>query len=169
VNASSLERGIGMLALFFALGIVPVAGGIRTATAAEESNCTDSSAPCQAEEGEGEDAADAAKIDMFVRARQGYSDARKSGDFTEPLKLSRQLAAQGSRAGKGLLRMIYMQLGLGAHKDYVQAYVWLSEGMAADPSNLRKGATESLVRWRKRLEEKMTPDQIAQAKTLSGS
>lgn len=116
--------------------------------------------PCQADEAKRQ-ADEAERIAIFVRARKGYEDARTSGDFSEPLALSRQLAAQGNRAGKALLKMVYIQLGLGAHRDNVQAYRWLSEGIA--------GGADYLVKWRERLEGKMTPDQIADAKKLSGN
>ena len=53
-----------------------------------------------------------------------------------------------------------VQLGWGAHRDYVQAYVWLSEGIA--------GGNESLRRWRDKLVEKMTAEQVAQAKERAG-
>ena len=167
INASSLARGIGILAIFFALGIVPAASGIESATAAE-ADCTseDSSAPCQTEEDRAENAKE---IDMFVRARNGYNQARTSGDFTEPLTLTRQLAAQGNGAGKGLLRMVYMQLGSGAHKDYVQAYAWLSEGIARSADYPVKGGAVFVSKWRRRLEEKMTSEQIADAKKLAGN
>jgi hypothetical protein len=55
--------------------------------------------------------------------------------------------------------MVHMQLGWGAHKDYVQAYVWLSEAIA--------GGSDYLVTWRKMLTEKMTPEQLAKAKELT--
>ena len=51
-------------------------------------------------------------------------------------------------------------MGWGAHRDYVQAYAWLSEGIA--------GGAEYLVQWRKMLAEKMTPEQVAAAKKLAG-
>lgn len=190
VDASSVERSIAVFAMSFALASVSVASGIGSATAAEtaataaETECPseDNSVPCQADEAKRQadeakreadeaerEADEAERIAIFVRARKGYEDARTSGDFSESLVLSRQLAAQGNRAAKGLLRMVYMQLGSGTHKDYVQAYVWLSEGIARSADYPVKGGADFVSKWRKRLEEKMTPDQIAQAKKLAGN
>jgi len=42
----------------------------------------------------------------------------------------------------------------------VQAYTWLSQGI--------KAGDDYLVPWRKMLMEKMTPEQIAQAKERAG-
>lgn len=57
--------------------------------------------------------------------------------------------------------MVYMQLGWGAHRDYVQAYSWLSEGIA--------DGVKYLVTWREKLIAKMTPDQLAQAKKTNSN
>ncbi len=98
---------------------------------------------------------------IYVKGRDAYDGARTSGDFSEALALSRQLAAKGDKNGERLLKMVYLQLGWGAHRDYVQAYVWLSEGIA--------GGGDYLVAWRNKLMEKMTPEQVAEAKKLAGS
>lgn len=97
----------------------------------------------------------------YVKARNAYDNARTSGDFSETLVLSRGLAAQGDKNGERLLKMVYLQLGWGAHRDYVQAYGWLSEGIA--------GGADYLVRWRQILTEKMTADQLAEAKKMAGN
>lgn len=153
INASVVERSIVGLAISFVLAVVPVTSGISPATAAEtQCPSEDSSAPCQADED---------RIAVYVKGRNAYDNARMSGDFSEALALSRQLAAQGDRNGERLLKMVYLQLGWGAHRDYVQAYVWLSEGIA--------GGGDYLVRWRQILAEKMTSDQVAEAKKMAGN
>jgi len=154
INASVVERSIVGFAIVFVLAVVPVMSGISPATAAEtECPSEDDSAPCKADKGD--------RMAVYVMGRNAYDNARTSGDFSEALALSRQLAAQGDRNGERLLKMVYLQLGWGAHRDYVQAYVWLSEGIA--------GGADYLVRWRKILEEKMTPDQVAEAKKMAGN
>lgn len=142
------------LAIFFVLAVVPVSNGISPATAAE-TQCPpeDESAPCRADK---ED-----RMALYVMGRNAYDNARTSGDFSEALALSRQLAAQGDKNGERLLKMVYLQLGWGAHRNYVQAYVWLSEGIA--------GGADYLVRWRQILAEKMTPEQVAEAKKAAGN
>lgn len=67
----------------------------------------------------------------------------------------------GDKNGERLLKMVYMQLGWGAHRDYVQAYGWLSEGIA--------DGVKYLVTWREKLIAKMTPDQLAQAKKTNSN
>ena len=57
------------------------------------------------------------------------------------------------------LKMVHMQLGRGVHKDYVQAYVWLSEDMPGDDDYVEK--------WRKMLAAKMTAEQLEQARSLT--
>ena len=97
---------------------------------------------------------------MYAVGRKAYDAARQSGDFTEALSWSRKLAAAQEKNGERLLKMVYLQLGWGAHRDYVQAYVWLSEAIA--------GGDDYLVQWRKMLVDKMTPEQVAQAKKQAG-
>jgi hypothetical protein len=153
INASVVKRSIVGLAISFVLAAVPVTSGFSPATAAEtQCPSEDNPAPCQADED---------RIAVYVKGRNAYDNARTSGDFSEALALSRQLAAQGDRNGERLLKMVYLQLGWGAHRDYVQAYVWLSEGIA--------GGADYLVRWRQILAEKMTSDQIAEAKKMAGN
>ena len=146
-------RSIARLAIYFVLALVS-AGGFSPASAAE-TQCSpeDDSAVCQVERDN--------RMAVNVKARNAYDNARTSGDFSEALALSRQLAAQRDKNGERLLKMVYLQLGWGAHRDYVQAYVWLSEGIA--------GGADYLVRWRKILAEKMTSDQLAEAKKMAGN
>jgi hypothetical protein len=153
-NASVAERSIVGLAIFLILAVVPVASGISPATAAEtQCPSEDNSALCDADKAD--------RMALYVKGRNAYDTARTSGDFSEALALSRQLAAQRDRNGERLLKMVYLQLGWGAHRDYVQAYVWLSEGIA--------GGADYLVRWRQILAEKMTPEQVAEAKKMAGN
>ena len=65
--------------------------------------------------------------------------------------------------GNMLLKMVYLQLGSGAHRDYVQAHVWLREAIDSSEENLY------LVLWLERLEAKMGPEQIEKAKQLAAN
>ena len=153
-NASVVERSIVGLAISFVVAVVPVTIGISPASAAEtECASEDDSALCQSDKSD--------RMAVYVRGRNAYDNARTSGDFSEAFALARQLAAQGDKNGERLLKMVYLQLGWGAHRDYVQAYVWLSEGIA--------GGADYLVRWRQILAEKMTPEQVAEAKKMAGN
>lgn len=150
---SIVTRLLASLAIAFALVIAPGFGGVVTSTAAEgECPPGDEWVACEAEKGD--------RMAIYAKGRDAYEAARTSGDFSDALALSRQLAVKGDKNGERLLKMVYLQLGWGAHRDYVQAYVWLSEGIA--------GGADYLVRWRKMLAEKMTPEQLAEAKKLAG-
>ncbi len=148
-----LRRLVPALALAFAC-----AAGVAddtvdaVADAAPECPAGDGWNLCQAEKGD--------YAAMYSVARRAYDDARVSGDFTTALDWSRRLAATGEKNGERLLKMAYIQLGWGTHRDYVQAYIWLSEGIA--------GGADYLGHWRSTLAGKMTPDQIAEAKKRAG-
>ena len=99
------------------------------------------------------------RMALYRMGRTAYENARESGDFSEALQLSRRLVAAGDENGERLLKMVHMQLGRGVHKDYVQAYVWLSEDMPGDDDYVEK--------WRKMLAAKMTAEQLEQARSLT--
>ncbi|NIO38891.1 MAG: hypothetical protein GTO41_01045 [Burkholderiales bacterium] len=92
--------------------------------------------------------------------RTAYDNARETGDFSEPLRIGRELVAQNERNGKRLLKMTHLQLSWGNHKDYVQAYVWLVED--------RESGIDYLDPLIRNLGDKMTPEQLARAKVLTG-
>jgi len=148
-----MTRSFVRFTILSALTFALLAGGIARSRAAEsECPAGDSWVPCQAEKGD--------PAAMYVMGRQAYDGARTSGDFTEALGWSRKLVAAKEKNGERLLKMVYIQLGWGAHRDYVQAYVWLSEAIRA--------GDDYLVPWRKMLAEKMTSVQLAQAKQRAG-
>ncbi|MEO6023988.1 MAG: hypothetical protein ABIP64_12890 [Burkholderiales bacterium] len=131
-----------------ALALLFLVCELGPASAAEtECAVTDDWVACQAQKGD--------RMAIYTQGRNAYEGARTSGDFSEALTYSRQLAAAGDKNGERLLKMVYMQLGWGAHRDYVQSYVWLTEGIA--------GGADYLVQWRNMLTKKMTPDQITEA------
>jgi hypothetical protein len=148
-----MTRSFVGLAILLAFTFVRWAGGIGYVSAAE-SECPsgDEWVLCQAQKGD--------PMAMYMMGRRAYEDARTSGDFTGALTWSRRLAAARDENGERLLKMVYLQLGWGAHRDYVQAYVWLSEAIAAGDGYL--------MPWRNKLVEKMTSEQVAEAKKRTG-
>lgn len=139
-------------ALCSALAVAFATSGMRFAAA--ETACTsDDEAVCKAEKDE--------RMALYTLGRNAYDTARTSGDFTEAVRVSRKLATNGDKNGERLLKMVYIQLGSGAHRDNVQAYVWISEGIAE--------GIDYAPLWRKKLTEKMTPDQLAEAKKTVGN
>jgi hypothetical protein len=59
-----------------------------------------------------------------------------------------------------MMKQVYVQLALGSHKNYVEAYRWLAEAMA----NEEKYPRLEINRLLDQLSEKMTPEQLAEAK-----
>lgn len=124
------------------------------AVAAEMPVCeSEDEAACMADRDE--------RVAIYAKGRDAYDNARNSGDFSEALILSRQLASKGDKNGERLLKMVHLQLGWGVHKNFIQAYGWLSEGIA--------GGGDYLLHWRNLLAEKMTPEQLAEAKKKAGN
>ncbi len=142
------------IALLFAMASVPGIQGIPVLAAAEETTCPEGDGwlECKAAAGD--------QMAIYRLGRSAYESARESGDFSEALRLSRQLAVTGDKNGERLLKMVHIQLGWGGHKDYVQAYAWLSEDMPGDDNYVDK--------WRKTLAQKMSPEQLEQARSLAG-
>jgi hypothetical protein len=140
----------GAIAMAFSAALM--LGGWRIAHAEVECMSQDE-ATCKAEKDE--------RVARYAKGREAYEIARTAGDFSEAYTLSRGLALVGDKNGERLLKMVYMQLGWGAHRDYVQAYGWLSEGIA--------DGEKYLVTWREKLIAKMTPEQLAQAKKTNSN
>lgn len=153
MKKSGKQPWIG-IAMLVALASAPGIEGIATLAAAEETTCPEGDGWLECRAAAGDQRA------IYRLGRTAYESARESGDFSEALRLSRQLAAAGDKNGERLLKMVHIQLGWGAHKDYVQAYVWLSEDMPGDDDYVGK--------WRNVLTEKMTPEQLEKAKSLAG-
>lgn len=148
------RRWIGVVFVFaLALASGPNGGVSQAATDAAACPEGDGWLECMAQAGD--------RMAIYRLGRSAYEDARESGDFTEALRLSRQLVGMDDKNGERLLKMVHMQLGWGAHKDFVQAYVWLSEDMASGDDYLDK--------WLKTLAEKMTSEQLAEARARGGN
>jgi len=147
-----LNRSRASLTILIVLVIATVSVELVIPVYAEEIDCAegDQSVECRAQAGD--------SIALYVLGRKSYEEARESGDFSEALLLSRQLRENGEKNGERLSKMVHMQLGWGGHKDYVQAYVWLSEAIEA--------GDDYLVTWRGTLADKMTQDQLEQAKAM---
>jgi hypothetical protein len=90
---------------------------------------------------------------IYRLGRTAYEEARNTGDFSEPLRVGRQLAYEEDRNGKRLLKMVHLQLSWGNHSDYIQAYDWMVEDQAKGFDYL-----DPLIG---NLAEKMTPEQLA--------
>lgn len=92
---------------------------------------------------------------MYLIGRQAYDAARESGDFSEAYEWASRSKEAGFLAGRMLFKMVHLQAGDGQHHDYVEAHRWLSAAIT--------DGDDYLLPWQRRLEAKMTPEQIAEA------
>ena len=98
---------------------------------------------------------------LFIEGRDAFDRGRETGDFGEARRIARELIDRKDlRHGKALLKFIYVQVSLGVHKNFVEAYRWIEADLAAGESYKRLN-----LEWaRDKLAEKMTPEQLAEAK-----
>lgn len=92
---------------------------------------------------------------MYLIGREAYLEARENGDFSEAYMWATRSKEAGFLAGRMLFKMVHMQAGDGLHKDYVEAHKWLTAAV--------DGGADYLVPYKRRLEARMTKDQIAEA------
>ncbi len=93
---------------------------------------------------------------MYLIGREAYDAARISGDFSEAYLWANRARDAGFLGGKMLYKMVHLQAGEGKHHDYVEAHHWITTAIA--------DGADYLVPWKRRLEAKMSADQIAQAR-----
>ena len=96
-------------------------------------------------------------LSLFIKGRDAYDHGREIGDLSEARELGYQLAARKNKNGRALLKMIYMEIRMGGHKNYVQAYYWVQEAMQRNESYARLDFQTVLESLKKR----MTPEQLA--------
>ena len=137
------------LALFAALTLCN--GAVIHATAAHPDCASEADkVPCLAAKDD--------PMAMYMMGRRAYEAARISGDFTAALAWGQKVIQVRRHTGNMLLKMVYLQLGVGAHRDYVQAHVWLRQAIDRSEENMY------LIPWLERLEARMAPEQIDRAK-----
>lgn len=143
-----------VLVLFAAMTLCHGAAVHATAT---DPDCAseEDKVPCLAAKGD--------TMAMYMMGRRAYEAGRAAGDFTEALAWGQKVIKVRRHTGNMLLKMVYLQLGAGVHRDYVQAHVWLREAIDSSEANLY------LIPWLERLEAKMAPEQIERAKQLAAN
>ena len=98
---------------------------------------------------------------MYLVGREAYNRAREDGDFTEARMWAvKSWDAKFLPAAKMLFKMVHMQVGQGNHHNFVEGHAWLTEAIAV-------GRGTDLVSWKRRLEARMTPAQIAEANAMA--
>lgn len=93
---------------------------------------------------------------MYMVGREAYAKARETGDFNEAYMWATRAKDADFLGGKMLYKMVHLQAGDGMHNDFVEAHQWLSQAI--------DDGAEYLVSWRRRLEAKMSDEQIALAR-----
>jgi len=97
---------------------------------------------------------------LFIEGRDAFERGMETGDFTETRVIGQKLAERKNKYGNRLLKMVYVQVGFGKHKDFVQAYRWLDEEMKAGHGFARLDLEKTMAK----LTALMTPEQLAQAR-----
>lgn len=97
---------------------------------------------------------------LFIEGRDAFERGMESGDFTDTRVIGQKLAGRKNKYGNRLLKMVYVQVGFGKHKDFVQAYRWLDEEMKAGHGFARLDLEKTMAK----LTALMTPEQLAQAR-----
>jgi len=96
-------------------------------------------------------------LSLFIKGRDAYDHGREIGDLSEAREIGYQLAARKNKNGRILLKMIYMEIRMGGHKNHVQAYDWVEEAMQRNESYARLDFQSVLDSLKKR----MTAEQLA--------
>jgi len=95
---------------------------------------------------------------MYMVGRNAYDQARLDGDFSVARKWAyKAMEAKFFPAAKMLFKMVHMQIGDGNHGNKVESHRWLLQ--AIDDGH------DYLKPYRRRLEAKMTDDEINEALT----
>ena len=144
-----------MKLLLFALALSVATSLSHVATVQATAQCVteEDKVPCLAAKGD--------PMAMYMMGRRAYEGGRTTGDFTDALAWGQKVIRVRRHTGNMLLKMVYLQLGAGEHRDHVQAHVWLREAIDGSEGNMY------LIPWLERLEAKMEPEEIERAKGLA--
>lgn len=100
-------------------------------------------------------------MELFIKGRDAFDRGRETGDLREARGYALELMARNDlKHGKALMKFIYVQVGLGAHKNLVEGYRWVAADLAAGTEYKRLDLERILAQ----LERKMTPEQLNEAK-----
>jgi hypothetical protein len=100
-------------------------------------------------------------IDLFIQGRDAFDRGRELGDLREARGYALELMARNDvRHGKALMKFIYVQVSLGVHRNFVEAYRWVAADLAAGTTYPRLNLEWIL----EKLSARMTPEEITEAK-----
>jgi len=100
-------------------------------------------------------------MELFIQGREALEIGRETGDLGEAHRIARELIdRKDEKHGKALMKFVYVQVSLGVHKNFVEAYRWVDADIAAGASYRRLD-----LNWvRDKLAAKMSPEQLAEAR-----
>lgn len=100
-------------------------------------------------------------MELFIQGRDALERGRETGDLGEARRIALELMERKDmRHGKALMKFIYVQVSLGVHRNFVEAYRWIEAEVAAGQTYQRLD-----LRWvQGKLAERMTAEQLAEAK-----
>jgi len=100
-------------------------------------------------------------MELFIKGREAFDRGREIGDLSEAHGYAAALMARGDlKHGQMLMKYIYVQVGLGVHKNLVEGYRWVATDIAAGTKYQRL----DLQRTLDQVAARMTPEQLAEAK-----
>jgi hypothetical protein len=152
-----------MTAAGYALAMALLAGvasGLCTAPASAAEDAAEDAFVCMEETQEKCDYENR-NMELFIQGREALELGRETGDLGEAHRIAGELMdRKDEKHGKALMKFVYVQVSLGVHKNFVEAYRWIEADIAAGASYRRLD-----LNWvRDKLAEKMTPEQLAEAK-----
>lgn len=100
-------------------------------------------------------------MSLFIKGRDAYDHGREIGNLSEARVIGTQLVARKNKNGKQLLKMIYMSVRMGGHKNNVEAYQWVEESIARKEEYARLDMNALLDT----LFQRMTPDEQTKVKS----
>lgn len=98
-------------------------------------------------------------MELFIKAREAFDRGREIGDLSEAHAYAAKLIERGDlKHGQMLMKYIYVQVGLGVHKNLVESYRWVATDIAAGTKYQRL----DLQRTLDQVAARMTPEQLAE-------
>jgi hypothetical protein len=100
-------------------------------------------------------------MELFIKGREAFDRGREIGDLSEAHGYASALIErQDLKHGQMLMKFIYVQAGLGVHKNLAEAYRWVAADIAAGATYKRL----DLQRVLDQIAARMTPEQLNEAR-----
>ena len=98
---------------------------------------------------------------LFIKGRDAFDRGREVGDLSEAHGYAAALIERKDiQHGQALMKFIYIQCGLGGHKNQVECYRWVAADIASGTTYKRL----DLQRILDQVGARLTPEQLAEAR-----